>query len=189
VIFGWDISTSIIGTAILTDDGQYVSSHFLDMRKLEIDMINKAYEAERYIDTFVRSYGRSDSVHYIEDRLGSFAAGRTMQQTLLKLAAFNATVSYIIWHQFRTLKARVTIEHIHPSTVKSIMRREGLIIPKGSDKKGLTLEFVSGREPGFPVILNRNDKPQPYCFDQADAYIIACAGFRKYLKECNANQS
>ncbi len=108
-----------------------------------------------------------------------------MQQTLLKLAAFNASVSYVIWRQFHMAGVFTTVEHIHPSTVKGIMRKRGLVVPKGGDKKMLTLEWVSNQESSFPVTLNKNGKPQPYCFDMADSFIVAYAG---YLRSCNKTE-
>lgn len=178
MIFGWDISTSIIGSSIFTREGEYVDSHFLDLRKIEGGQIYKAHELEMYVNDYVRSY-KCDTTHYIEDKLGSFAGGKTMQQTLMKLAAFNATVSFIIWRQFNESGYTTDVEHIHPSTVKSLVKPYGLVIPKGGDKKKLTLDFVSKREKTFPVKLNKNDNPQPYCFDMADSYIVALAGYRK----------
>lgn len=188
MIFGWDISTSIIGVTVLADDGSFVESSHLDLRKSEKDMLGKAEEAELWVNAVLGKFAKPSSsfVHFVEDRLGSFSAGRTMLQVLMKLAAFNMVVSYII----RTTSARlalvtgghVAMEHIHPSTVKAIMKKEGMIIPKGSDKKELTLEFVVGKVPEFVVDRNRNDNPQPWCYDRADSFIVARAGFlRKYL--------
>lgn len=115
--------------------------------------------------------------HFIEDRLGSFSFGRTSQQTLMKLAAFNSVISYVIWNEFHRLGTATCVEHIHPATAKSVAKKDGLIIPKGVDKKQMTLDWVVSKEPNFPLVLNRNGKPQPYCYDQADAYLIGRAGF------------
>jgi hypothetical protein len=179
---GWDISTSIVGFACFQNDGKYIRSKYFDLRKSEKDLIDKAYEIETWVDSIIDQLKpdiSEEHVHYIEDKLGGFAGGRTMQQVLLKLAAFNSTISYIIWRRFFELGYSTSVEHIHPSTVKAIMKREGLLIPKGADKKQLTLDFVVSRQPSFPIELNRNDRPQPYCFDMSDAYVTGRAGFLK----------
>jgi hypothetical protein len=180
VLFGWDISTSVIGTTVLNDDGSFYRSFFCDLRKIDAEPIKKALEAHLYVASFALDYAKlGPTHHFIEDRLQSFAAGRTMQQTLLKLAAFNSVISYLIWYEFTTGPDHepITLTHLHPSRVKSIMRKEGLVIPKGADKKELTLAFVAAREKDFVVTLNKNDRPQPYCYDMADSYCIARAGY------------
>lgn len=187
MIFGWDISTSIVGATCLTPEGKFLESRFLDLRKLEdCSLLDKVDESEWFVQEFVTNRtGQGTSVtHYVEDRLGNFASGRTMLQTLMKLAAFNLAFSYMIMKE--SLKVEgvtgVGVHHIHPSTVKALMKSEGLLIPKGADKKVLTLDFVQRKEPDFKVILNRNDKPQPYCYDMADSYIVARAGFLRSRK-------
>ena len=192
MLYGWDISTSIVGFSTFTNDCVYVGSEYIDLRKIENGFPDKAYAVHVFIEGLaarIHQDGLDQELHthYVEDKLGGFAGGRTMQQTLLKLAAFNSVVSYIAWQQFYKSGLKVKFEHIHPSTVKAIMKRDGLLIPKGSDKKQLTLDFVSKREQKFPVTLNKNGNPQPYCFDMADSYIVAVAGHRKY--GCNAKES
>jgi hypothetical protein len=90
-------------------------------------------------------------------------------------------ISYMIYKQSQSIEGvkGVGIKHIHPSTVKAIMKQEGLLIPKGGDKKKITLDYVKKREPKFPMEYNRNDKPQPWCYDMADSYIVVRAGIRK----------
>lgn len=187
-MFGWDISTSIVGVTVLTDQGAFVESTFLDLRKVDTDLNMKAYKFDVFVGQLCQTYGDANSRHFIEDRLSNFASGRTMLQTLMKLAAFNATCSYLVWKHFNedpNDEFIVEVVHLHPSSVKSIMRKQGLIIPKGADKKVLTLEWVSEREHDFPVVMNKNGNPQPYCFDMADSYIVAKAG---YLTGCSKSK-
>lgn len=174
MIIGWDISTSIVGVTVLEDDGTYVSSTYVDLRKCD-DIFEKIDNVKKFIDSFISPATRTYT-HFVEDRLGNFTAGRSMLQTLMKLASFNMVVSWLLWERTGN------VFHIHPSTVKATMRKEGLNIPKGGDKKKITLDFVSSVEKLFVVDLNRNDKPQPWCYDMADSYIVARAGYlRKYL--------
>lgn len=182
MIIGWDISTSIVGVSVFDDDCNFVFATHIDLRKVD-GMLEKAYAAEKSISSIfedIKKYTNDEHehiYHFIEDKLSSFSAGKTMQQTLLKLAAFNAVVTFIVdktcWE--KTLSS--TVRHIHPSTAKAVMRKDGLFIPKGADKKKLTLDFVSKREKKFVVDKNKNGNPQPWCFDRADAYIVARAGW------------
>jgi len=183
LIFGWDISTSIIGITILTDQGAFVKSCYLDLRKCD-GLLDKSHEVECLIYQFAKTYGQYDNIHFVEDRLGNFSKGLTSLQTLMTLAAFNSTVSYLIWQQFNVCTGMVKVVHLHLMTIKSVMKKMGLVIPKGANKKALTLEWVSLREPSFPVTLNKNGNPQPYCFDMADSYVVARTG---HFKECSKN--
>jgi hypothetical protein len=182
MIYGWDVSTSIVGGSVFDDGGKYQNSFHIDLRK--IDGLNEKADAlADHLDAMDHQ-GRLDTLsgqtHFLEERLGGFAAGRTSAQVLMKLGAFNALASYLIHsHDGRVL-------YIHPSTWKSLLKRDGLFIPKGGDKKALTLSFVQSREPGFPKDLNRNDKPQPWMYDMADAYCIGRAGYLKWIAGGNS---
>jgi hypothetical protein len=175
MIYGWDISTSIIGLSIFNADGTYVASQFLDLRKADFDLISKGQLVEEWISDEYVVNPYFHNIHYIEDSLGGFAMGRTMMQTLMKLGSFNTLVSWLIWKSSKNPK----LCYIHPSTVKAIMKRAGLLVPKGADKKQLTLDFVSRVQHGFCPDLNRNGKPQPWCYDMADSYCIAKAGMSR----------
>jgi hypothetical protein len=188
--FGWDISTSIIGLSVLDSEGRFVGRDHLDLRKFSpktlsvtTQLLERADEARPWVYNSIADpcrniplHERLFQYHFVEERLSSFASGRTMLQTLMKLAAFNALISQMIldatveWTSFR-------INHIHPSTVKSIIRRDGLIIPPGGNKKELTLEFFRKSVIGRPGDLTRTGKPQPWMFDEADAYCVARAGY------------
>lgn len=180
MIFGWDVSTSIVGATAFTDDCKFIKSYHIDLRKMDAaNPIDKACAIEQWVNEIIGEYlgSGAEVVHFVEDRLSSFSFGKTMQQTLLKLAAVNSVVSYIVFKSFKDAGLPGYVVHIHPSTVKAVMKKDGLFIPKGADKKQLTLDFVSKKEPNFPVDLNRNGNPQPWNFDRADSYIVARAGF------------
>jgi hypothetical protein len=180
LIYGWDISTSIIGVSVFTDEGKYTKSFYIDLRKIE----GQLEKARAFHDWLKGTSINVENVsnHFIEERLGNFSAGHTMMQTLTKLAAFNAVVSYIIWNHNVGEGRVVNVHYLHPSSWKAVMKRDGLIIPKGSaEKKKLTLEFVRKVQPGFPYEENLNKKgnPQPWLYDLADAYCIGRSGWRK----------
>jgi hypothetical protein len=172
VVMGWDVSTSRVGITCFVD-GKFSWADWVDLTKAE-----GVYEKARLVRERISNieFLRPESVvHYVEDRLANFSAGKSMLQTLMLLGAFNVLVSWLIMDE---LGGRVV--HIHPSRVKSAMRGEGLTIPKGGDKKALTLDFVRSREPGCVVLheATRTGKPKPQCYDVADAYITAVAGMR-----------
>lgn len=186
MIYGWDISTSIVGLSVFKDDGTFAAVHACDLRKVE-GQLAKADAFKTWLNgTAVNS--EPGSYHFIEERLGGFAGGRTSAQVLMKLGQFNAIVSYILWSH--GLGTHRQIIYLHPSTWKSLMKHDGLIIPKGADKKELTLQFVIRKEPEFKKFLekNRNDKWQPWSYDMADAYCLGRSGFRRLCSEKENSQ-
>lgn len=188
MIFGWDISTSVVGVAVLDDDGKWVESTYFDfatMAKNSKTIHEKMFACEKWLITLLTKYGHGTHRHIFEDRLANFSFGKTMMQTLMTLAAFNALFSYRVLQIHEII---LDIGHhgvlekslfLHPSTVKAALKRDGLLIPKGSDKKVLTLHFVRRTVPEFPVEYGRTGKPKPFCYDMADGYIVARAGFLK----------
>jgi hypothetical protein len=181
VIFGWDISTAIVGLTVMDSSGSWKSSTFLDLRKTEDDTQKlEKFKEFVYVETARAATSSYDQEHYhfVEDRLAGFTRGFTNAGTMMKLGAFHHTCCWIIYECFVHLRKRTKIIKLHPTTVKA---QVGLKVPKGGDKKGLTLALVRAFQPDFAVTLNRNDKPQPYCYDMADSYIVAKAGVRKHL--------
>lgn len=172
---GIDISTSVVGFALLWDDGTPAHFSYVDLRR-DKGFCDKCDSFSRELTLYaVRSDVPIDDV-FIEDRLMGFAGGRTSQQTLMKVGAFNGACTYIAYDALDVEPTK-----LHPSTVKATMRREGLIIPRGCDKKVATLEFVMDACPEFPYEEKRTGRPKDWCFDMADAYITARAG---QIKSC-----
>ena len=180
MICGWDVSTAIIGYAELDDDGELLSTAYCDLRKIE-GLDEKADAALHFVVSTKAGYDPDERVvHFIEDRLAGFSGGGSNAGTVMRLAAFNAMVSWMIHRE-----CEGEIVHLHPSTVKAQMKGFGLVVPKGADKKKLTLEWAQKRE-GFPpvtytkVTKRSGGKPQPWFYDIADAYVTALAGIRKH---------
>lgn len=199
--FGWDISTSIVGAVVLGDDGELVDVRHFDLRKVKpvgesptgrllqkFDALVRDGSFGEFIDRRIEPGGVFHE-HFVEERLGGFTPGLTNSQTIVALAAFNALVSRAVWARSTGLSDRhngaVSLGHVHPSTVKSVMRKDGLVVPKGADKKAATLAYVQKRVPTFPRDVNRNGKPQPWLYDVADAYCVARSGFLRCKEKKN----
>lgn len=187
VYYGFDISTSIVGVAKFNENGEFLGSDYIDLRKTE-GMLEKGAEFNVWVRTRIPD---GPCTFFVEERLGGFSGGRTSAQVLMKLGAFNAVCSYILYAaapgNFRA------VLHLHPSTWKATMKHYGLIIPKGAEnKKELTVEFVKRKEPKFAEFiqqnLNKNGNPQPWVTDCADAYCIGKAGYTKVCKENASSQ-
>ena len=183
--YGFDISTSIIGVSTFSDAGNWLGSYHIDLRKTD-GILAKADQFARWFNE--RGIAEDDATYFVEERLGGFSGGRTSAQVLMKLGAFNAVCSYILWSA-PTTKFR-SVVYLHPSTWKARMKHEGLIIPHGADKKELTLHFVMRKEPKFKELMQytKTGKAQPWMYDIADSYCIGKAGFLKLCKENTSSQ-
>ena len=177
IYFGWDISTSFIGCCCMKQDESVVLIESIDLSCIDGGILEKFLSAEERVVDFIRRareiIGPSPEIHCVEQRLKNMV-GKTNKDTLLSLASINAVVSHVIIKECaRNTKA---LRYLYPTEVKRIV---GLKVPKGADKKSLTVDFVRAIFPGFPFALNRGGvNPVKGTFDMADAYVTALASVR-----------
>ena len=92
VILGLDASTTCVGYAF-TEDKKILDMGFIDIKKEKThkDKVQKVLE-------FINSISYIDDVNdiNIEDNLSGFMGGRTSQQTIIKLAKFNAILCFML---------------------------------------------------------------------------------------------
>ena len=109
VTLGLDISTSCVGYAF-TENKKILDMGFIDLKKLKTPK-EKTFHVLQYLC-------KNDNIDKIEkinieDNLSGFAGGRTSQQTIVKLAKFNAILGFIVEEEFR-----VEVENINPMTAR-----------------------------------------------------------------------
>ena len=109
VMLGLDASTTCVGYAF-TKDKKILDMGFIDIKKEKtpkekvfkvLDFLNKSSYIDNVYDINV------------EDNLSAFAGGRTSQQTIVKLAKFNAILCFIIEDTFE-----VEVKNINPMTAR-----------------------------------------------------------------------
>ena len=92
VSLGLDASTTCVGYAF-TEDKKILDMGFIDIKKEKTtrDKVEKVIEflnQSKYIDDVMDIN--------VEDNLSGFAGGRTSQQTIIKLAKFNAILCFTL---------------------------------------------------------------------------------------------
>ena len=92
VTLGLDISTSCVGYAF-TKDKKILDMGFIDIKKQKTPK-EKVFK----VLDFINKSSYIDEVFHInvEDNLSGFAGGRTSQQTIVKLAKFNAVLCFVL---------------------------------------------------------------------------------------------
>ena len=171
MILGLDISTSITGATVIDDKGKVIYNEAWDLRKHK-DFFEKASIIKNKIwqldDAFLIKK------IYIEQSLQSFRSGFSSAKTLSTLSRFNGVVS---WLCFNILKIKP--EYIAATSAR---KKCGIKVPKGTKAKQVVIQYVIDNVPDVPIAYTKHGNPKPQCFDMADSWVIAQAGWLECQK-------
>jgi len=169
MVLGLDISTSITGATVLDEDGKVVFCTAWDMR-------NKKYFPTLFDKSdFIkdRIWELDDMFHleavYIEQSLQSFRSGFSSAKTLSTLSRFNGIVSWLCYSILD-----IVPEYIAATTAR---KKCGIKIPKGSKAKQVVIQYVADNVPDVSIVYTKHGNPKPQCYDKADSWVIARAGW------------
>jgi len=163
MILGLDISTSIIGVCILEND-KIVYADYIDLRKT-----GSFFEKARKVETTLKEVKEKYDVKhvFIEQALMFFRRGGSTAKTMSILQRFNGIISWMCYN----------IYDMEPNYVSPISARSkcGIKIARGKKAKEVVMEhFIESKE--FEIIYTRFGNVQKYCYDIADAIVVARAG-------------
>ncbi len=166
MILGLDISTSITGYTIIDLDGSVVVCDHIDLKKYNniYDKVNKVREVLREI--FEKHF--IDKV-FIEESLMMFSAGLSSAKVLNLLSKFNGIVSWILKDEFKKEPFYIP--------ASSARKQIGLKMVKGRKGKEIVMDYMRDEQKWFVIEYTKNNKIKPFCFDRADSFVIARAGF------------
>ncbi len=171
MILGLDISTTIIGVAVVcpTTRSLVYSTHW------DLSKMTNIYEKAENVGAFLHSLRSEYNIEqiFIETALKKFFPGRSRADTIIKLAKFNGVVS---WLCFECLDIEPT--YINVNKARSMY---GLSFPrgtKGPQRKKMVIEAVIEKEKtAFTYEMARGGKNyKKGVDDRADAVVIARAG-------------
>ena len=109
VTLGLDISTSTVGYAF-TQNQIILDMGFIDIKKFDTYK-QKAFFILEELDK--NKHMKNTDKIYVEDNLSGFMGGRTSQQTIIKLAKFNAILGYVLEDEFD-----IEVQNINPMTAR-----------------------------------------------------------------------
>ena len=169
MILGLDISTSIIGATIVSDNGDVVATHAWDMRNKNHfpDVYTKYNHVQGELLDLLTNHKLSHI--FIEQSLQMFRSGFSSAKTLSTLSSFNGVVTYLC---FRELGIKP--EHISASSARKSC---GIKIAKGTKAKEQVVKFLLDNEPKFVVEYTKSGNLKPKYYDIADSIVIAKAGY------------
>jgi len=170
MILGLDISTSITGVTLLDEKGQVIYNDAWDTRKYK-DFFRKAEEIESRFDLLPATPTRV----YIEQSLQSFRSGFSSAKTLSSLSRFNGVVS---WQCYR--RYAIEPEYMAATTARKLC---GIRVPRGVKAKEVVLQYIIDNVPSVPISYTKHGNPKPACYDRADSWVIAQAGWLSCQKK------
>ena len=171
MILGLDISTSIIGVCVLKDE-EIVLADYIDLRKAG-DFFEKAQKTEEYLKNLCETH-KIEHI-FIEQALMFFKRGGSTAKMMSILQRFNGTVS---WQCYQTFGLKP--EYIAPISARS---KVDIKVPRGKKAKDVVMEHMIEKNE-FEIVYTRAGNIQKYCYDIADAVVVAKAG-RVILGENN----
>lgn len=164
MILGLDISTSITGATVLDKNGNIVFNEAWDTRKFK-----NFFEKSEFIEKQIKKLNYPIQRIYIEQSLQSFRSGFSSAKTLSTLSRFNGVVS---WLAYRNL--RVEPEYLAATSARKLC---GIKVPRGIKAKQVVIKHVVDNVPNVLIEYTRHGNPKPECFDKADSWVIARAGW------------
>ena len=175
MILGLDISTSITGVTVLDDDGNIVENAAWDTRNKNHykDLFDKANHIRLEL-LKIGCYHKIKKI-YIEQSLQSFRSGFSSAQTLSTLSRFNGIVSWLCYKSFG----------IKPEYLAAVSARKliDISVPRGSKAKECVIKYVIDNVPDVLIEYTKHGNPKPHCFDMADSWVVAKAGWLLCQKE------
>mgnify|MGYP003982418151 CR=1 FL=1 len=171
MILGLDISTSVIGIAIVDPETRALTM----VEALDISKIDCFFEKSETVGAHLWEIKNNHNIEhiFIETALKRFVPGRSRADTLIKLAKINGVISFIAFDAFGIIP-----EYINPNTARSLY---GLSFPRGTKgpaRKKMVIESVIEKEKtSFKYEMARGGKNYKRgTDDKADAVVIARAG-------------
>ncbi len=166
MILGLDISTSITGYTLLDDSGNVIKCDHIELAKYN-NFYHKAEHTQFILANLFNTYDIKSV--FIEESLQMFSMGKSSAKTLATLTKFNGVITWIIFDKFG-----ITPEHIPAVTAR---KKCGIKTEKGRRGKECVMEYMKANESWFQIDYTKKGNIKPYCYDRADSFVIAKAGF------------
>lgn len=172
MILGLDISTSITGATILDKDGKVLLNEAWDTRKFK-----NFFQKIEFVEAKIKELNYPVQKIYIEQSLQSFRSGFSSAKTLSSLSRFNGVVS---WLAYRNL--RVEPEYMAATSARKLC---GIKVPRGIKAKQVVIKHIVDNVPDVLIEYTKHGNPKPQCFDKADSWVVAMAGWLSCQKKEN----
>ncbi len=179
MLIGLDISTSIVGVTILDDFGVHQRSDAIILPKSELP--ERAIFLQHRLSEIIDDLKVSQV--WIEEPFQRFARGGSTAATMMRLATFNGMCQLLLLQMTDVVPCLVNANAARKSVGLKI-KREKIC---GISTKDQVLSWVKIELPNYAwpqkTLKSGPRKGQtincPSCFDIADSFVVAKAGFVK----------
>lgn len=185
VDLGLDISTSIVGIAILNSETRkMVNITYCKLNRTKFkDIWDKSAEVKSVLSKVIDNKKYKVRHIFVEEAHMRFTPGFSSAKTLFLLSRFNGIVSYVGYEMFDVKPIMINVRTGRKNLGIKINRKD-----KSKDNKTKIFEVVKKMHPDFPWVqhLAKSGKHKgsmvyDKCnFDMADAWITAAAGQVEY---------
>ena len=169
MILGLDVSTSITGATVLDRTGGVLLNEAWDLRNKKY--FPSLFDKGKFIKDKIRELEDRFCIQnvYIEQSLQSFRSGFSSAKTLSTLSRFNGIVSWLCYE----------VLNLQPEylAATSARKRCGITISRGSKAKEIVIQHVVDNVPDVVITYTKHGNPKPGCYDKADSWVIAHAGW------------
>jgi hypothetical protein len=171
MILGLDISSSCIGWCVINENEKVLDVGHLEFNKKQKSLYKKLHEFENLLLEIKDKYGQYFKI-YVESPL----FGSNNQNVVNLLQRWNGMCCAQLYWTFNT--EPVLIPNV------SALKAVGIKVPKGVkglERKKFILQYVQnlGIISEDRWALKKTGNPKDWCYDQADAYVIAVAGTKQ----------
>jgi len=151
------------------NDNKIVHTEYIDLRKT-----GNFFEKAQKVQDSLKEIKKEHNIEhiFIEQALMFFRRGGSTAKTMSVLQRFNGIISWQCYQLF----------DMEPNYVTPISARSkcGIKVARGKKAKEVVMEhFIESQE--FEIIYTRHGNVQKYCYDIADAIIVARAGTKIIL--------
>lgn len=167
-ILGLDISTSCTGVCILSSQGELLKITSVDLSK-EKSFIDKCVLMTQRLEELAKEFCVKSI--FIEQNMSAFRPGMSSAHTINALARFNGAVNLIAYQVFGTVPVLLNVINARNHIGLKINHKDKTSSTKEKIYAWVT-QMISVEWP-----LKKSGTPRPECFDMADAYVVARAGW------------
>jgi len=171
MIFSLDISTACIGWCLLNDDGTYVDIGYLEFKKK-----TSLYEKLGYFKELIMSILCQETPGGLNVYVEAPLARSNNQNVVNLLQRWNGMCCAVIYDVLKKEPALLG--------QRTALKTLGIKVPKGvkgKDRKKYILQYVKnfGLIPEEKWANKKTGNPKEWCFDMADAFIVARAVYEE----------
>ena len=175
MIIGLDISTNVVGIALLNIDGSLHLLEHVDLEKTRTGLFDKANVVKDRLNN-IKEKCIIDYI-FIEEALVKFRPGKSSASTISTLLKFNGICSYISEEVFSKRPVFILAPHARKVCGITIDKKTKKAIGVKTIVMNHVVQMLGEK---FEILRTRTGSVKPTTYDRADAFVTAYAGYKEF---------